>query len=213
MLNICYRRFHGIVVKFAQYFFFMTKWLMFFSIIFVLNVIVVTGQDIPIAKNSISMGYFGQKIFHPGFYLAMDRTLLVSKGNNKVRLLLGGSVSNYYHSKNHSGLRITPKFSIHHVSDNGFEMGIKVDAGYLRRFYLGKVYEVTNYGSDDIKYFLGQNSISFGSSLILAKNWYTTNSKNIRCFMEFGVFTENLKHSYTVIHPSFTLGLSRYLTK
>jgi hypothetical protein len=191
----------------------MTKWLTFFAIIFVLNAIEVTAQDIPIAKGSISIGYFGQKIFHPGFYLAVDRTLLVTKENYKVRLLLGGSVSNYYHSKNHSGLRITPKLSINHVNDHGFEMGIKVDAGYIRRFYLGNVYEVTNDGSVDAKYFLGQNSISFGSTLILAKNWYTTNLKNIRCFMELGVFTENLKHSYTVVYPSFTLGLSRNLTK
>ncbi len=186
---------------------------MFFTIIFVLNAIVVNAQDIPIAKNSISIGYFGQKIFHPGFYLAMDRTILVTKGNYKVRLLWGGSVSNYYHLENHSGLRITPKFSINHVSDNGFEIGIKVDAGYIRRFYLGNINEVTNDGIVDAKYFLGQNSISFGSTLILAKNWYKTNSKNIRCFMELGVFTENLKHSHTIVYPSFTLGLSRNLTK
>jgi hypothetical protein len=171
------------------------------------------AQDLkPLGKYFYTISYFGEKVFHPGVQISINRSLYLSKNinNQKNRLVIGFSISNYVHLKNHIGLRLTPNVSFLHANNKGFEYGLKSGAGFMRRFYNGKVFEVDDYGNVKQKYLVGQNAFTYEASIVLAKNWYTRKSKNIRFYLEFGGFKETNYNESSLLHPVVNIGISQY---
>lgn len=80
----------------------------------------------------------------------------------------------------------------------------------MRRFYQGKVFEVDDNGNVKQKYLAGQNAFTYGVYIVLAKNWYTNKSKNIRLFLEFGGFKETNYNESSLLHPAVNIGISKY---
>lgn len=160
-----------------------------------------------------TMSYFGEKVFHPGIQLSLNHSLYLPKEKEKQknRFDMGASTSAYIHPKNHVGLRLTPTFSYLHLTKMGFEYGLKADAGYMRRFYQGKVFEVDGNGNVNQKYLAGQNAFTYGAYFILAKKWSSNNSKNACIFLELGAFQESNYNEKTLLHPVLTIGMSKYL--
>jgi hypothetical protein len=171
------------------------------------------AQDIElIGKSFWTISYFGEKVFHTGLQLSVNRSIYLSKNveKQKNRFDLGLSIISYLHPKNHIGLRMTPTFSFIHATKKGFEYGIKADAGFMRRFYQGKVFEVDNNGNVTQKYLAGQNSVTYGTYIVLAKNWYSSKSKNIRLFAEVGGFQETNYNTSNLLHTVMSIGISKY---
>ena len=171
------------------------------------------GQDSkPTGKAFYAFSYFGEKAFHPGIQISVNRSLYLSE-NLRNRFDIGFAFSSYLHPRNHIGLRLTPNISFIHASKKGFEYGVKADAGYMRRFYQGKVFDVNDNGNVTQKYLAGQNSVTYGVYFIIAKNWYTSKSKNIRLFAELGGFQETNYNESSLSHPTINIGISKYFNQ
>jgi hypothetical protein len=168
----------------------------------------------PMSKHFYSICYFGEKIFHPGLQLSVNNSFYLSKDitNQKNRFDVGLSTSGYFHFKNHFGLRVTPNLSLIHCTKKGFEYGLKADAGFMRRFYQGSVFEVNDNGNVERKYLSGQNAFTYGLYVLLAKNWYISKSKNIRFSVEIGGFQETNYNESVLLHPAINFGISKYFT-
>lgn len=185
------------------------------SILFVLIVINngTLAQNIePINKHFFTISYFGEKLLHPGLQLSLNHSFYLSKdaSNNKNRFDFGFAASSYFHSKNHIGLRLTPNISVIRTNTKGFEYGIKADAGFMKRFYQGKVFGVDENGNVEQKYLAGNNAFTYGVYFVFAKKLQTTKLKNIRIFMELGGFQEAQFNGISLFHPSINVGISKY---
>jgi hypothetical protein len=183
-----------------------------FSLTFISNCILAQEAK-SIGKSFWTISYFGEKIFHPGLQLSLNRSLYLSRDieNQKNRIDIGISITNYSHPKNHFGFRLTPNFSFIHSSKSGSEYGIIADAGFMRRFYQGKVFEVDYNGNVEQKYFAGQNAFTYGIYLLFAKNWHSSNLKNVRLFIDLGTFQETNYNGGKILHPVVNIGISKYL--
>lgn len=159
-----------------------------------------------------TLSYFGEKGFHPGLQLSINRSLKTSSDaeKQKNRFDIGFSSSAYYHNKNHIGLLLTPSCSFIRSNKKGFEYGLKSEGGFMRRFYQGDVFEVDNNGFVKQKYLAGQNAFTYGAYIVLAKNWHTKKSKNIRISFEIGGFNETNYNESSLFHPALNVGISHY---
>lgn len=167
----------------------------------------------PLGKYFYTISYFGEKVFHPSLQISVNRSLYISKNinNQENRFDFGFAISNYIHPKNHVGLRLTPIVSFIHANKKGLEYGLKSDAGFMRRFYQGKVFEVDDNGNVNQKYFAGQNAFTYGVYIVIARNWNASKSKNIRLFAELGAFKETNYNESSLLHPTLNLGISKYI--
>jgi hypothetical protein len=187
---------------------------LFSIIIFTLIYTTIFAQENNLKSNIyVSGAYFGEKIFHPGIELNINRSLALfnNKSDYKNRLDAGIALSTYTHFKNHVGLRLCPKVSFIHTFINGLELGFSMDIGFMRRFYQGQTFKIDAIGNAKQIYFAGQNALTIGGYFIFGKNCYLKNGENIRIYIETGRFRElNYNGSY-IKHPVISFGMSKYL--
>lgn len=167
-----------------------------------------SGQGVKPSRSIFySVGYFGESVVRPGIQISVNSS---QELNKKLldRLNLGLAISGYVHRNNHIGLRLTPQLSFLQLAKGGLAYGVKVDAGFGRRFYQGPVYFFEDNSNVARKYLAGQNSFTYGLYLMVAKNWYPNETKGLQLFAEIGSFQE-LYGAGTLLHPVLSLGISK----
>jgi hypothetical protein len=158
-----------------------------------------------------SIGYFGEKIFHPGITVSIANMALIDNDSlvKRNRLDYGLSLVGYIHSKNHVGLHFKPQLTYYHLFDKSFEVGLKAEMGYMRRFYPGETFEVSDNGEIKKLWLAGQNAFIFGTYISFGQNYWVFKNRQFRWFIEIGAFWEYPYNGYSLMHPSVALGISK----
>jgi hypothetical protein len=160
-----------------------------------------------------SINYFGEKLLHPGLEFSLSRCFTFLKGQKdyKKKIEFGLAGSTYFHFRNHIGLRATPHFSILLRTNKGYEFGLKIDAGYMRRFYQGKFFVFDEEEIIKQKYLQGQNSLTYGAYFTIAKNF--NSKKEMSLHFQIGGFQETNFNEEDLFHPAFLVGISTNINK
>jgi hypothetical protein len=158
-----------------------------------------------------SIGYFGEKVFHPGLTGNIGYSYFISKDSllNRNRLDFGLGLAVYIHFKNHFGIQFKPQFAYYHIFRSSFELGIKTEIGYIRRIYQGETYEVTNDGEVKKVQLAGQNSLIYGAFVSLGQNFSVMQNRKFRWFIELGAFWEYPYNNYILMHPAVSIGIGK----
>ncbi|WP_339915837.1 hypothetical protein [Yeosuana marina] len=153
----------------------------FLTLLFVLITCNLQAQDKEKKLKSISVGYFGEMITHPGFKVSLSYHIFQwenEKKNNKTikkSVSINPSIGGYYHRRYQTGIVALPEFAYNRTNSKGNSFSIGSGAGYLRTF-IPNTYKVTNTG--DVKkvnagynYFMTNVFMSFDKKL----KWATKN--------------------------------------
>ena len=160
-----------------------------------------------------SVGYFGEKVFHPGLTGNISYMFFIGKDSliKRNRLDYGLGFSGYIHPENHIGLQIKPQLAYYHLFGKTFELGLKTEIGYMRRFYQGETLEVSDNEEINNVGIAGQNALAAGIYLSIGQNFWILKSKPFRWFIESGAFWEYPYNRYSLVHPSVAIGISKII--
>ncbi len=93
-------------------------------------------------------GYFGEQITHPGIQAGSDVTLFT---NGKTDIFAGIQAGYYYHRLNSHGIFTQALIRSQRTFSSGFFLDAALGAGYLHSIPGGKVYEVVNGSTVEVK--------------------------------------------------------------
>jgi len=158
-----------------------------------------------------TIGYFGEKGFHFGLIGNIGYELFLSKDSLKRsdRLDYGLALNGYFHLENHIGFHFKSQLTYYHIFGKSFELGIKTEIGYMRRFYQGETFEVSGNGGVNKVWLAGQNAFIYGAYISFGQTFWLYKNRNSRWFIEMGAFWEYPYNNYSLIHPSVAIGISK----
>ena len=161
----------------------------------------------------ITFQYVGERLTHPGLGMQWNLSRPLSTDSVRIhhRLDLGLSLVGYLFPKNHVGTYLTPTLGYFLTYPTGFEIGATAGLGYFRRWYAGDVFEVEADGSIHRKRLAGQNALLLGGYLSLGQNFFLFKGKPLRWFVQVGAFWEYPYNTYLLLHPHFSVGISKYI--
>jgi hypothetical protein len=158
-----------------------------------------------------SIGYFGEKAFHPGLTGNIGYISFINNDSitHRNRIEFGLGFLGYIHFKNHIGIQVKPQLSYYHIFLKSFELGLKTEIGFMRRIYQGETYELSDAGEVKNVKLAGQNSLVYGAFVSLGQNFWVLQNREFRWFIELGSFWEYPYNNYTLMHPSVSIGISK----
>ncbi len=158
--------------------------------------------------NEFSVLYMGEKLSHPGVKLEVVRDVSFRKDSvRKIhRIDYGMGLAGYVHPRNHFGLRTVAQATYLYQTRKGFEFGAMGDAGFMRRFYHGRVFEVDEKGKVTRRRFIGQNAFTYGMYFVFGKRTLFR-EKALRWMLQVGTFWEGNYNGYSLVHSSVCLGI------
>jgi hypothetical protein len=119
----------------------------------------------------LTIGYFGEKVAHPGVNLGYISTVNWDTTNARWQSYWGVGVQLYWHPQNHIGLRIVPQFDLKYSIAPSWNVGLNLDAGFLHKFFSGEVYSVNSQGGISQKSFVGYSRFTYSGNLTFQKTF------------------------------------------
>ncbi len=158
-------------------------------------------------KRFITLGYFGEKITHPGLNLSFESEFKFASESKKLVPLWGTAIQTYWHPQNHIGLRIAPCLELQKSVGTYWNLGIRGDAGFYYRFFSGDVYSVDQNGEVSKKQISGSSKFTYGLYINALKDTrFMNNSFSIG--FNIGVFNVvNALDNQHQLHPVLSLDL------
>ena len=120
----------------------------------------------------IGGGYLSQNFTHPGLFVhyGTEWKTIAPEGKSSTRHWeASGQVGMYHHRRFQTGVLALGQVEWYLERPKGFQLGIGMNAGYLRAFVPG-TWEPTGDGTFDRKPFSGTNHILFGPGIRIGKD-------------------------------------------
>jgi len=158
-------------------------------------------------KKFIALGYYGEKITHPGFNLSFESEFKLASESKKFIPLWGTAIQTYWHPQNHVGLRIAPSLELRTSLSTNWKLGIRGDAGFYYRFFSGDVYFVDQNGIVSKKMISGSGKFTYGIYFNATKDTRLLNN-TISIGWKVGTFSViNALENQNQFHPILGLDL------
>ncbi|MFN4000399.1 hypothetical protein [Algoriphagus sp.] len=102
-----------------------------------------TNGTPPDERFGFSVGYFGDMIRNPGYFIGLENYLATTKNYQVI-----GSVifTNYFLKQNFTALSLNPRIGLRYTSNFGITLESHLGLGYLHRFYRFDDYDVNEQG-------------------------------------------------------------------
>jgi hypothetical protein len=203
-----------------------------FLLIFLLTLFQVQGQTVGYSTPSVllndyspvSMSYYGNLVFQPGFKIAIDRNLLlIEKSKVKKRktkytqklIYAQPNLTFYVHPKTMSTFQLNTELGFRRYNKHLLYTELALSIGYSRRFNLGETYLADEAGNitgikkgTSLSYFATGISFGYGGIVFIQKKPITLYSRinaNILTAYNAGVLLEGILEFGMRFQPNFGL--------
>lgn len=161
----------------------------------------------------VSIAYFGDNGFHPGFKIG-TRYTLTSKEKYKVRRFKGrqtklgdkGKLKSYYvlsdigmynHPNNHTGLLWNVGIGAERMKmRKGGTLGATFEVGYLYRLYKFNTYELSANGDIETVGGAGHSALTFSLSPVFGRDWSVKHNWPLKWYLKPALQMVKYNHAW-----------------
>jgi len=156
----------------------------FLSSIFLLFTTFAFAQEKP-PKHQISINYFGETYTHPGTSIIYHYNVHQKEKNSKkgtlkkhfIQYQLSNRIAFYVHPKNHNGLLVNSGIYLQKKKENGFLMGIGLEAGCQMKWLNEDTYQFNNGVIERVRW-SRQSHFIMGIGARIGKDFYSKKINN-----------------------------------
>ena len=160
--------------------------------------------------STLSVGYFGELVTHPGFTLGIERSLSTTK---HFTVFATGEVGGYTHTRNQTGVFADVQTGYRFKTRSGFFFDQALGLGYLHTFLNGgKLFEVS---ADRQAYEVADGGRPHIMPLVRLGTGYDFSSNhrgNWLVYARMRFFWQYPFNHYALVHTALEAGLSKTLT-
>jgi len=169
------------------------------------------GQDVPLNKLAINLGYYGETVTHAGMNVGVE---YYPHQSDRHKMILAGNVGGYTHKRNNTSLFIRGQWGQRVEFKSGLFLDQFIGLGYLHQFvHGGGLYEVLPNGSVVEKSNTGEPKIMPSVALGLGYKFKKDSFNRFEYYFRPELFWKAPFNGYYLTHLAINTGVIINLNK